>query len=110
MDKTAKSYIEQKIEQKLLILDKSKPLLDYLNKVLVDEDGNVGYVFRLWSGELVRDPKPTHSQFDGSLGYSYHYENIVYGEPKIKSIPEDVAFNKEGEITIIGTHFTFLFG
>lgn len=90
------------------VLDKSKPLLDYLNKIVQDEEGNQAVVWRPWTGTLVRDKEPSYGQSggmgneDNSLGRSFHYENIKYGEPEFRQMAGDGEFNKEQKLLILG--------
>jgi len=93
----------------LEILDKSKPLKEYDGTVVRDDKGNLAVVCRHWKGDLVTDKEPSYSQFNhtvagfkgNSLGYSSHYENIVYLEGYLKPLNED--FNEDDELKIIGT-------
>ena len=79
------------------VLDKSKPLLDYLNKIVQDEEGNQAVVWRPWTGTLVRDKEPSYGQSG-----SFHYENIKYGEPEFRQMAGDGEFNKEQKLLILG--------
>ncbi len=97
------------------ILDPQKPLSDYWGKIVIDESGSMAVVNRHWAGTLVRDKEPSYGQFGGTpstfsdleqmnkLGYSYHYENIVYGEGYFVPLKNKETFNSDHKLVIIGS-------
>lgn len=99
-------------EYKEIVLDKSKPLLDYLDNILLDEKGNQAVVKRTFTGTLVRDAQESLGNFGGTpsmlgkidelnkKGFSYRYKDIKYSKPFIAPLSNE--FFAEGGVKVIG--------
>ena len=79
----------------MLILDKTEPLVNYLNYIVMDSGKNIAYVKRDFTGDLVRD-NTTHDPD------AYKYENIKWGEPYFAPLIDKTGFNKDDELIIVG--------